>query len=390
MTVLPQPILRIMIKYILKKYNKTEIGKLSGVVGIFTNILLAAAKLFIGLITASMAITADALNNLTDAASSVITLIGFKLTEKPADKEHPYGHARFEYLSALAVSVLIIFIGFELGKSSVTKIISPSETKLTAISVAILASSIAVKLWLSFFNKALGNAISSQALIATAEDSRNDVIATSAVLASTLIEHFFDIKIDGFVGLAVALFILYSGIMLAKDTVSPLLGENVSPELKSQIVDYISSCPKVLGYHDLMVHDYGMGRRFASLHVEMDRSEDPFVCHELIDDMERECRESHGIELVIHYDPVITNDPEFDKLKIEVISILKSISSAISLHDFRTVPGETHTNIIFDAVIPSDCEITHDSITKSIEKALYETHGKKYYAVITFDSADFN
>lgn len=389
-----------MTNLILKHYNiengatsseaKSAIGKLSGTVGICANILLAAAKLFAGIITASMAITADALNNFTDAASSLITLIGFKLSEQPADREHPYGHARFEYLSALAVSVLIIFIGFELAKSSVIKIIEPTATSMTVASAAILVLSILVKLWLSFFNKKLGKAIDSSTLIATSQDSRNDVIATSAVLVAAIVEYFTKLAIDGWMGLAVALFILYSGIMLAKDTVSPLLGENATPELKSQIVDYISSCPKVLGYHDLMVHDYGMGRRFASLHVEMDRNEDPFVCHELIDDMERECKRSHGVELVIHYDPVITGDAVLDSLKAEVCGILTAIDSRITIHDFRAVLGDSHTNIIFDAVLPSDIKSTPAEITEEIENSLSKHHGKKYYAVITFDSADFN
>ena len=388
-----------MTNIILKRYKKdgtitpegkASIGKISGLVGILANIILAAAKFFIGTITASMSITADALNNLTDAASSLITLIGFKLSEQPADKEHPYGHARFEYLSALAVSVLIIFIGYELGKSSVDKILHPTETTLTTVSVIVLVLSIIVKLWLSFFNKKLGRAINSPALIATSADSRNDVITTTAVLAAAVIEYFTKFSTDGFMGLAVAIFILYSGVTLARETVSPLLGENATPELKENIVDYISSCPKVLGYHDLMVHDYGMGRRFASLHVEMDRNEDPFVCHELIDDMERECKKSHGVELVIHYDPVVTGDPALDKLKEDVCRILTDIDTRITIHDFRAVLGDSHTNIIFDAVLPSDTQKSPTEITQIIEYTLAEKDGKKYYAVITFDSADFN
>ena len=389
-----------MTGYILNRYRspdgsctasaKTAIGKLSGTVGIIANIALAAGKLIAGILTGSMAITADALNNFTDAASSLITLIGFKLSEQPADKEHPYGHARFEYLSALAVSVLIIFIGFELAKSSVSKIITPTDTHLTLVSSVILGASILVKLWLAYFNRRLGKATASATLIATSADSRNDVIATTVVLISAVIEHFTSFRTDGWMGLAVALFILYSGIMLARDTVSPLLGENASPELKEQIVDYIKSCPKVLGYHDLMVHDYGMGRRFASLHVEMDRSEDPIACHELIDDMERECKRSHGVELVIHYDPVTTNDPELDTLRDEVCSLLKTLDGHISIHDFRIVRGDSHTNIIFDAAIPSTVKTPHSDITKTVEDGLCRAHNKCYYAVITFDSADFN
>lgn len=387
-----------MTRLILKKYKdnldtqqtKASIGKLSGAVGICANMLLAVAKLFAGTLSGSVSITADALNNFTDAASSLITLVGFKLSEQPADDEHPYGHARFEYLSALAVSVLIIFIGFELAKTSIGKIINPTATTLSLVSGAILVTSIIVKLWLSYFNKVLGRAIDSATLVASSADSRNDVIATLAVLVASLVEHFTSFKIDGFMGLAVAIFILYSGITLAKDTISPLLGENATPELKEEIVDYVSSCPKVLGYHDLMVHDYGMGRRFASLHVEMDKNEDPILCHELIDDMERECKKSHGVELVIHYDPVTIDDPIFDLLREHSLEALKSIDDRITLHDFRVVIGEGHTNVVFDAVIPSDLKCNKDDIKLCVEKTLEDKNDKKFYAVITYDLIAFN
>ncbi len=387
-----------MTRLILKKYKdnldtqqtKASIGKLSGAVGICANMLLAVAKLFAGTLSGSVSITADALNNFTDAASSLITLVGFKLSEQPADDEHPYGHARFEYLSALAVSVLIIFIGFELAKTSIGKIINPTATTLSLVSGAILVISIMVKLWLSYFNKVLGRAIDSATLVASSADSRNDVIATLAVLVASLVEHFTSFKIDGFMGLAVAIFILYSGITLAKDTISPILGENATPELKEEIVDYVSSCPKVLGYHDLMVHDYGMGRRFASLHVEMDKNEDPILCHELIDDMERECKKSHGVELVIHYDPVTIDDPIFDLLREHSLEALKSIDDRITLHDFRVVIGEGHTNVVFDAVIPTDLKCNKDDIKLCVEKTLEDKNDKKFYAVITYDLIAFN
>ncbi|MBQ8768200.1 MAG: cation transporter, partial [Oscillospiraceae bacterium] len=290
--------------------TRSAIGKLSGVVGIIANLLLFAGKLVAGLLSGSVSITADAMNNLSDASSSIVTFVGFKLAEKPADEDHPYGHARFEYLSGLAVAALIIVIGFELAKTSVQKIFNPAAVAFSGVTVAVLLGSIAMKLWLAIFNGTLSKKIHSGTLAATAADSRNDCVTTAAVLLAGTVEYFTSWQVDGFMGLAVALFILWSGAKLAKETVDPLLGEAASPELQALIVDYISANPKVLGYHDLMVHDYGPGQRFASLHVEMDQKEDPLLCHEIIDDIERECLQSHNIHLVIHYDPVVTDDPE--------------------------------------------------------------------------------
>ena len=301
---------------------RAAVGTLSGVVGILCNFFLFLGKVIIGTLSGSVSITADAMNNLSDAASSIVTLVGFKLAEQPADAEHPYGHARFEYLSGLVVSAMIVIIGFELAKTSVGKILSPVPVAFSAPLAAVLVLSIAVKLWLCLFNRSLGKKINSTTLFATSEDSRNDIVTTAAVLLAAVIEAVSGASIDGFVGLAVSLFILYSGAKLAKETISPLLGEAASPELQSRIVDYISAQPKVLGYHDLMVHDYGPGQRFATIHVEMDSKEDPMRCHELIDDMERECLKSHNIHLVIHYDPVVTDDPELTRLHILVDDLL--------------------------------------------------------------------
>lgn len=369
---------------------RSAVGKLSGAVGIACNLLLAAGKLAVGTLSHSVSITADALNNFSDAASSIVTLLGFKLAEKPADADHPYGHARFEYLSGLAVAVLILLIGLELAKSSFQKILAPTAVDFSWVSMAVLAGSIAVKLWMFLFNRNLGDLIGSAALTATAADSRNDCISTGAVLLAGLLEHFAHLRIDGWMGFAVALFILYSGWELAKDTISPLLGEATDPELRQLIVDYIDECPKVLGYHDLMVHDYGPGQRFASIHVEMDQREDPLVCHELIDDMERECLESHGVHLVIHYDPVVTNDPALDRLRQLVLAILHVKDSRLSIHDFRMVPGSGHTNLIFDVALPADLRGQEDTIRSSLEAALNDLGEGKYYAVITFDPAAFN
>ena len=370
--------------------GRARVGALSGAVGIGCNVLLFLAKLLAGTLSGSVSITADAMNNLTDATSSVVTLVGFKLSEKPADEHHPYGHARYEYLSALAVAALILFIGFELAKSSVSKIISPTPVVFSAMVVAVLVLSIAVKLWLAVFNGKLGRLISSNALAATAADSRNDCISTFAVLLAGIIGHFTNLPIDGFFGLGVAVFICVSGWKMARQTISPLLGESTTPELRQRIVDYISAHPMVLGYHDLMVHDYGPGQRFATLHVEMDHREDPMVCHEVIDDMERECLRSHGIHLVIHYDPVITDDPELNRVKAVVEEILAGFDDRLAIHDFRMVPGNGHTNLIFDVSTPPQRMKDQQHIRQTLEDTLLRREQRKYYAVITFDLENFN
>ena len=365
-------------------------GRLAGIVGIAANAVLFAMKLVVGTLAGSVSITADALNNLSDAGSSVVTLLGFKLAEKPADTDHPYGHARYEYISGLAVAAMILFIGFELGKSSVEKIIHPAGVDFTWITAAVLLGSMAVKLWLSLFNRRLGKKIGSETLMATAADSRNDVLATAAVLASGLVEKYTGWHIDGYMGLAVAIFILYSGIGLARDTISPLLGETAGPELREQILDKIRSEQRVLGYHDLMVHDYGPGRRFASVHVEMDRNEDPLLCHELIDNLERECLQSHGIHLVIHYDPVVTDDPELDRMKHVTAEALHRIDPRLSIHDFRMVQGNGHTNLIFDMSIPEELMSKKVEIKAELDRILNHDAPCTYYTVITFDLASFN
>lgn len=377
-----------------KEFNnakaRSKVGSLSGFVGIFCNILLFIGKIIVGLISGSVSIIADAMNNLSDASSSVVSLIGFKLAEKPADEDHPYGHARFEYLSALAVAAIIIIIGFELAKSSISKIINPTAVYFSLPVAIVLVLSVFVKLWLFLFNKKLGKLINSYTLLATAADSRNDVISTFAVLISILIQFFFDLKIDGFIGLAVAIFILYSGIMMAKETINPLLGEAVSHELRDLIAEMVSANPKVLGYHDLMVHDYGPGQRFASMHVEMDKNEDPMLCHDMIDDLERECFEKFNVHLVIHYDPVITGDAEHDRLKQFVTDVLKGYNDKLSIHDFRMVCGSTHTNLIFDIALPYELSKKEKVIKLLIDKALADLNETTYYTVINFDPAIFN
>jgi len=366
------------------------VGKLSGIVGIVCNLLLFILKLLVGTVSGSVSITADAMNNLSDAASAIVTLIGFKLAEKPADEDHPYGHARYEYLSGLAVAALIIVIGFELGKTSVEKIFQPAAVEFSLPLVIVLAGSILVKLWLSLFNRTLGKKIGSQTLLATSADSRNDVIATGAVLLAAVTEALTSWQIDGYMGLGVALFILYSGVQLARETISPLLGETASPELRQLILEILESEERVLGYHDLMVHDYGPGQRFASLHVEMDQREDPLLCHEIIDNIERVCLQRHNIHLVIHYDPVAVGDAELDTMRDYVVRALQEQDSRLNLHDFRMVKGKGHTNLIFDVALPHDLKGREKAIKQAVDGTLAELNRGRFYTVITFDPEAFN
>ena len=369
---------------------RAGVGRLSGIMGIVCNALLSAGKLIIGTISGSVSITADAMNNLTDAASAIVTLIGFKLAEKPADKDHPYGHARYEYLSGLAVAALILIIGFELGKTSLEKVLNPSPVAFSVPLVVVLVGSILVKLWLALFNTSLGKHIGSGTLLATAADSRNDVISTGAVLLAALVERFTGLQVDGYMGLAVSAFILYSGITLGKETISPLLGESGSPELRKTITDVVGAEPRVLGYHDLMVHDYGPGQRFASMHVEMDQAEDPLACHELIDDLERLCLEKYNVHLVIHYDPVVIGDAEMERLRSCILQAMAGFDSRLTLHDLRMVRGKGHTNLIFDIALPEELQGRKDDIQKVIDDSLEALGDTKYYTVITFDLESFN
>lgn len=366
--------------------SRGAVGTLSGLVGIGCNLLLFLGKALVGALTGSVSIAADAMNNLSDASGSIVTLIGFRMADKPADEHHPYGHARAEYLSGLVVAALILVIGLELGKTSLSKILHPSAVAFSWLALGVLAASIAVKLWMYLFNRKLGRLLGSTALTAAADDSRNDCITTAAVALAALIERFWNLRVDGYMGLAVAAFILYSGWNLAKETVSPLLGEGADPELRQKILDYIAQQPKVLGYHDLMVHDYGPGQRFASLHVEMDHREDPLECHDLIDDMERECLRSHNVHLVIHYDPVIVDDPAQNALKEQVQQLLSCRDPRLNLHDFRIVPGKNHQNLVFDVSLPVDLRGQETAIQQQVEEGLNQSGPRAYHVKITFDT----
>ena len=365
---------------------RTAYGKLSSVVSIVSNLLLFALKILAGILSASVAITADAFNNLSDASSGIITLLGFKMASKPADPEHPYGHARYEYLSGLLISVLILVIGVELFKSGVDKILHPQVTVFRWITAGILIASIAVKLWLCLFNRKIGILIDSGTLKAASADSRNDVLATAAVLASTVISHFTRIDLDGYMGVAVAVFILYSGVGMVKETISPLLGSAPDPETVQMIRDKIMNYPGVLGTHDLMLHDYGPGRQFASVHVEVAAERDMMESHDMVDNIERDFLAHTGIHMVVHMDPIVTADPVVAELRLFLTDTVTEIHPDLSIHDLRIVPGPTHTNVIFDCVVPHECSACPTDVCQRIRERVSAVY-PDYFCVITVDES---
>ncbi len=367
-----------------KKEVRTAYGKLSSIVGMLCNFVLFVGKITVGTLSGSVSITADAVNNLSDASSSIINLLGFKMASKPADPEHPYGHGRYEYLSGLSVALLILVIGVELFKGSLDKILHPTEVEFSWITVGVLLASIAVKLWLMLFNRKIGKRISSNALIATAADSRNDVVSTAAVLIALLVSHFADIELDGWIGIAVAVFILYSGFGLVKETVDPMLGKAPDREYVRMIHDKIMSYPGVLGTHDLMVHDYGPGRMFASAHVEMAAEKDTLEAHEIIDNIERDFLKDPGLHIIIHYDPISTTSTVATDLRMWLADKVKVIYPSMTVHDLRVVEGPTNCNVIFDCVVPFDIEMTDGEIKAAISALVKDTY-PNYYCVITVD-----
>ncbi len=388
---------KLLIRLFVKNSEDTEnpqvrgnYGTMAGIVGILCNLVLFLGKLVIGTISGSVSIRADAVNNLSDASSNIVTLVAFRLARKPEDAEHPYGHARIEYLSGLAVAAMILLIGVELAKESVHKILHPEPVSFSWALVAVLGMSIAVKLWMAVFNRTLGKKIKSTSLMATAADSRNDVITTGAVLLAAVTARLTGLELDGYVGLLVAGFILWSGIGIAKDTISPLLGAPADPELVHLIrheIEHFDS--RILGVHDLMVHDYGPGQTFASIHVEVDRREDVLEMHEMIDRAERMMLEQHRIHLTIHYDPIVTDDAALQRMQKKVEEALRAIQPGLSLHDFRMVAGEKSTNLIFDVVLPDTLRGKEQEIQSVLEKAIQEP-GMEYRTVITFDTEAFN
>lgn len=361
-------------------------GILSGAVGIVLNLLLSAGKLFAGLMTGSISITADAFNNLSDAGSSVVTLVGFKLAGQKADDGHPFGHGRMEYLAGLLVSLMILLVGVELGRSSIGKIIRPEAVDFSLVSTGILAASILVKLWMGQFNRGLGRKIGSAAMAATAADSLSDAVATAAVLAGTLVNRFAHVNIDGWVGLAVAVFILRSGWGAAKDTINPLLGESPDPELVKQLRELVLSHPQVVGMHDLIIHDYGPGRRLCSFHAEVPQDADILDAHDAIDHIEREIKEKFGIETTVHMDPIATADEKVNQLRRQVADLARVVEPEMTIHDFRVVRGPTHTNVIFDAVVPHKCRLTDEEVLQRLRQAV-SALDPAYQAVIQIDRA---
>lgn len=366
---------------------RSSYGVLCGGFGIFLNILLFIGKFLAGTLAKSVSITADAFNNLADAGSSIITLLGFRLARQKPDTKHPFGHGRIEYIAGLLVSAAIILMGFELAKSSISKIISPEPIEFSALTAAILVCSILVKLYMVFYNKSIGKKIKSATLGATALDSCSDCIATSVVLVSSLIAHFFKINIDGYCGVLVAAFVIYSGIRALQETITPLLGQAPDREFIERIQKLIEEFPEITGIHDLIVHDYGPGRLMISLHAEMPVYEDSdiFAMHDIIDNAERLLSKELECLVTIHLDPTRSNDEKVAALKAKTVNVLHGISPELSLHDFRVVPGPTHTNLIFDVVIPFDLKLKEDEITEKLNSAVSEWDDAKYYVVASFD-----
>ncbi|MDE7361575.1 MAG: cation diffusion facilitator family transporter [Oscillospiraceae bacterium] len=381
----------LLIKLFIKTPGSTDApavraayGKLAGKVGIFCNLMLCIGKFIAGIVSGSLSVTADAVNNLSDASSSIISLIGFKLSEKSADREHPYGHGRYEYLAGFIVAALIMVIGAQLLRDSIVKIIEPTEVEFGAVPLAVLVVSILVKLWMMAFNRRIGKTISSETLIATAADSRNDVISTSAVLIALVISHFCSVELDGIMGAAVALFILYSGICLVRDALDPLLGKAPSAELVESIRTRILSYDGILGTHDLMIHDYGPGRQFASAHVEVPADMPLMECHEVIDRIERDFLRE-GLNMLVHPDPIVSGSSVEGQLNSELNRIVRGIDERISVHDIRTVRCPNEEKIIFDCVLPPDCGLDEAELTEEITRFLRLSH-PGCRCLITFDS----
>ena len=361
-------------------------GALCGFVGIGLNILLFAGKLAAGALSGSIAITADAFNNLSDAGSSVVTLLGFRLAGKKPDAGHPFGHGRLEYVSGLIVAGLILLMGAELAKSSVDKILHPEAVTFSWLAAGILLASIGVKLYMYLYNRAVGKKIKSAAMSATAADSLSDTAATSAVLLAMVIGKLTDVQLDGWVGLVVALFILWSAVQAARDTISPLLGQAPDPMLVKEIESLVMAHDTVVGIHDLVVHDYGPGRCIISLHAEVPADEQVLELHDVIDNIEEELAQKLHCEAVIHMDPVVVGDPTVTALHQQVAALVKTIDPRITIHDFRMVPGQTHTNLIFDAVIPFDERLTRQQVADRIRQMVSEMEGD-YRAVVKVENS---
>lgn len=363
---------------------RDKCGRVAGAVGIVTNFLLFLMKILVGTVFHSVSVTADAVNNLTDSGSSVVTLIGFKMASKPADEKHPFGHARIEYLSGVIVSFIVIFLGLQLGMSSIEKILTPEENALTPVALVVLVISILAKLWQCLFYRKVGRMIKSESVEATSKDSRNDVIATSVVLLGAVITMLTGVNLDGYMGAAVALFIVFSGVQLTISTADPLLGQAPEGELVQTITEKMLSYPGIIGMHDLAVHNYGVGRCFASAHCEVDAKNDILVSHDLIDNIERDFSRDLGIHMVIHLDPVIVGDARTDALHCKVQSLVTALYPTVTIHDFRVIWGVTHSNIVFDAAVPFAVKDSDAVITKKLEAEIQKLD-PDYRTVVTID-----
>lgn len=363
---------------------RDKCGRVAGAVGIVTNFLLFLMKIIVGTVFHSVSVTADAVNNLTDSGSSVVTLIGFKMASKPADEKHPFGHARIEYLSGVIVSFIVIFLGLQLGMSSIEKIITPEENALTPVALIVLVISILAKLWQCLFYRKVGRMIKSESVEATSKDSRNDVIATSVVLLGAVITMLTGVNLDGYMGAAVALFIVFSGVQLTISTADPLLGQAPEGELVQTITEKMLSYPGIIGMHDLAVHNYGVGRCFASAHCEVDARNDILVSHDLIDNIERDFSRDLGIHMVIHLDPVIVGDARTDALHRKVQSLVTALYPTVTIHDFRVIWGVTHSNIVFDAAVPFAVKDSDAVITQKLEAEIQKLD-PDYRTVVTID-----
>lgn len=385
------PLFDFIMKALVPGYGKKDepqirekSGRVAGAVGIVTNFLLFVIKLIAGFVSGSVAIMADAVNNLTDSGSSIVMLVGFKLAGKPADEKHPFGHARIEYLSGVIVSFIVLFLGLELGMTSVEKIITPQDAEFSTVALAILLVSILIKLWQCFFYRSVGKTIHSDTVFATSSDSRNDVIATSVVLLGALITRFTSLNLDGFLGLAVAIFIVISGVKLIMETGNPLLGMAPDEKLVRTIYEKILSYDGIFGIHDLTVHNYGEGKCFASVHCEVPAERDILVSHDIIDNIERDFQRDLGIHLVIHLDPIVTEDERTNKLREQVRKLLRVVYPQASMHDFRVVWGVTHSNVVFDVAVPFSLKESDQQIRDRIDEAV-KTLDSDYRTVLTID-----
>lgn len=379
-----------LIKKTIKNYEDTKsikvrsaVGRLCGIVGIISNLFLFAIKFVIGSIVNSVSIRADAINNLTDSCNNFISILSFYIANKPADSDHPFGHERSETIASLFVGIIVGYIGFELGKESIDKILHPSTIDFRLVTVLILIISIAVKLWMYFYNKKLAKTYASQLLEATALDSISDVMGTVAVLVSTIVSPRIGFNLDGYVGIVVSFFILYNAFGLLKDVVDVLLGQAPDPDIVKKISQMIFADEEVLGVHDLIVHNYGPNRLFASAHVEVDASKDIFRIHDHIDNVERIVKEEMDIDLVLHMDPILVNDPKTDYYKEKVAEAISQLGKEWTFHDFRIVSGQTHTNLIFDLVVPFDEKTSRDEIIEMLKSKMPKEH--PLYFVITID-----